>query len=1097
MPITNPNIGKLVRSLENDLGIGKVVASNARTAIVEYFDSAVSSTWPRHEVAMPSLREAKQLDEQTRVYFFDDDAGCWKMGRVHGHVDSIVFVDLPNSGQASIDTRKLYVRWNQPLADPWEHLAARLTETPLFHESRAGLVAHLIRQRAAACGITALISAPISLEPHQVEVVRRVLTDPMQRYLLADEVGLGKTIEAGVIIRQHVLDRPDDHYVLVLAPSSLKAQWVAELASRCQVGPDFGHRVEVATLEDLEIWKDERPTFLVVDEAHQLARGAVDGTGTSLKRRFEAVRQMSHPVACRNLLLLSATPVLRNEQGFLALLHLLDPTVYGIEDVDSFKIRIERRQELADVFASFTEDQQPFFLEESLGQLANMFPKDTRLALLLENLRPVLAKDVLGDERAGLLVRQIRLHLSETYRLHRRVLRNRRSEDLASLLPGRKKLILAPWEDNGIAQAENLLEQWRARAAAELWGREDSEECRAMANVFVILLESLWSDPLAFLACVRSRIARKRIDSGADYGLLTDTERMGTITKTAALPGEATWLGQILELEAILTASRKELVKKLASAVMEMLKKNLRIVCMTTSPAMADDLHKMLQERCPGLVLRHGIGKTQWSERWEQPGPQALVCDARAEEGVNLQGGKAWMLHIDFPLSPNRLEQRMGRLDRFGVGKSITSFGLAPTGAGYFSAWTRCLSEAWQVFSRSIAALQYVVEDEMAKLEQRMFLDGVSAIGDAMERLSAPQGIEQEFRFIRNQDELDSIESATSSIATEITDGILDYERSADSFQKDLERWLVDTLQFVRVGEPDEASPVTRYQFARPERGKRTLLPFDSFRQRFKDAIDMGACHPQFRPPLTRTIVFKRETARIRRIGLARVGNPVIDAVQRHLLWDDRGTSFAMWRNVAGVGTVPVIFFRLDFIIEADVFDFDDDPLNSNIIARQADAAFRPIVETMWLGADLMEPSANFLSLLQRSYQKPLDTNISPKLWPQVLERLGISDWSGTCESVRTVAENLLLAKHNLAELTERCAQALEREVTIAQEQRLSRLQAFAEDRDAERAELEAEIEASDQNARLLAGGIRAPLIRLDAAGVIFLSEHLLKDGVP
>ena len=58
----------------------------------------------------------------------------------------------------------------------------------------------------------------IDLEPHQVEVVRRVLQDPVQRYLLADEVGLGKTIEAGILIRQYVLDDPDRHQVVVLVP---------------------------------------------------------------------------------------------------------------------------------------------------------------------------------------------------------------------------------------------------------------------------------------------------------------------------------------------------------------------------------------------------------------------------------------------------------------------------------------------------------------------------------------------------------------------------------------------------------------------------------------------------------------------------------------------------------------------------------------------------------------------------------------------------------------------------------------------------------------------------------------------------------------
>ena len=217
----NPNIGKFVRSVDNDLGVGKVVDSNARVAIVEYFDSAVSSIWPQIELPISSLREVMKLEEQTRVYFFDESAGHWRMGRVHGHVDFDVFVSLPNNEQAKVHSRNIYVRWNKPLGDPWKHVVARLSETPYFHQWRSGLVRHLVRQRAASSGLTGLISAPVELHAHQIEVVNRVLTDPVQRYLLADEVGLGKTIEAGIILRQHILDNPTQHSVLIVAPESL------------------------------------------------------------------------------------------------------------------------------------------------------------------------------------------------------------------------------------------------------------------------------------------------------------------------------------------------------------------------------------------------------------------------------------------------------------------------------------------------------------------------------------------------------------------------------------------------------------------------------------------------------------------------------------------------------------------------------------------------------------------------------------------------------------------------------------------------------------------------------------------------------------
>ena len=90
----------------------------------------------------------------------------------------------------------------------------------------------LLSQRAASMGMSAMPSSAVELEAHQIEVVRRILQDPVQRYLLADEVGLGKTIEAGVLIRQVILDAAEDALVLVIVPGPLVPQWRSELETK-------------------------------------------------------------------------------------------------------------------------------------------------------------------------------------------------------------------------------------------------------------------------------------------------------------------------------------------------------------------------------------------------------------------------------------------------------------------------------------------------------------------------------------------------------------------------------------------------------------------------------------------------------------------------------------------------------------------------------------------------------------------------------------------------------------------------------------------------------------------------------------------------
>src|SRR5205807_2570231 len=124
----------------------------------------------------------------------------------------------------------------------------------------------------------------------------------------------------------------------------------------------------------------------------------------------------------------------RNEDGFLALLHLLDPAVYSLDDKETFRSKVAKRQELADLFYAFTEDQQSFFLEGMVEQLAAMFPRDGRLWVQLEQLRPWLEISVPDNspERRD-AIRAVRTHLSETYRLHRRLLRNRRTPEVEGL----------------------------------------------------------------------------------------------------------------------------------------------------------------------------------------------------------------------------------------------------------------------------------------------------------------------------------------------------------------------------------------------------------------------------------------------------------------------------------------------------------------------------------------------------------------------------------------------------------------------------------------------------------------------------------------
>ena len=133
----------------------------------------------------------------------------------------------------------VFVRWASPIKDPTPFLANRINESPRFSDARSAFVSSQMRQRAVSMGMSALLSCAVELEAHQIEVVRRILQDPVQRYLLADEVGLGKTIEAGVLIRQCALDAqctsgscqgsmPKNDKPLAVETRDIVRRWIAQ-----------------------------------------------------------------------------------------------------------------------------------------------------------------------------------------------------------------------------------------------------------------------------------------------------------------------------------------------------------------------------------------------------------------------------------------------------------------------------------------------------------------------------------------------------------------------------------------------------------------------------------------------------------------------------------------------------------------------------------------------------------------------------------------------------------------------------------------------------------------------------------------------------
>jgi SNF2 family DNA or RNA helicase len=170
----------------------------------------------------------------------------------------------------------------------------------------------------------------IDYYPHQVEAVRKAIFDCHGRVLLADDVGLGKTIEAGLIIHEY-MRRREVSKILIVTPASLTRQWQSELKLKFDL--DFQLALEPKTLEDesrvivsLDTVKLRRYQgyfakntydLVIVDEAHKL------------KNRKTLNYQFVNRISSKFLLLLTATPIQNELLELYNLVHLLAPGALG------------------------------------------------------------------------------------------------------------------------------------------------------------------------------------------------------------------------------------------------------------------------------------------------------------------------------------------------------------------------------------------------------------------------------------------------------------------------------------------------------------------------------------------------------------------------------------------------------------------------------------------------------------------------------------------------------------------------------------------------------------------------------------------------
>ncbi len=528
---------------------------------------------------------------------------------------------------------------------------------------------------------SSMTSARIDLLPHQVVLTHKVATAGPRRFLVADEVGLGKTIETALVLRE-LASRGELNRALMIVPAGLVNNWHRELndvfnlnfevfGSEGDVSDRKTNAFEKHNLLIVSIDTLKRPArvkkllaaptwdLVVFDEAHHLTAYKQGGRAkkTQNYKLAESIRDHT-----RDLLLLSATPHQGDHFRFWKLIQLLDPTLFHTEQkmvaerhrLNPFIFRRTKadacRPDGSTLFArrwvhteSFTMSyEERYFYQELNDYLRDGF---------------ALAKKEGGKGRALGFVMTIfqKIAASSFAAVHRTL---------------RRRLIALTVHEGLIHDAEMNIDL--------------RDEAFAAAKQFICKEFHLGKDQMSLLEAERilNDLKRKQLKkiNEEELALASNTFTEELVTEAAedaamnmvafALPEERMRITQLLERFPTIQETK---VANLLSALSVLWKQNPkeRVVIFATYLGTVEMLGEEIEREFPGqgvVVLKGGdhSGKTAAEKRFKQAkGPRVMICTAAGREGINLQHARV-LFNFDLPWNPMDVEQRIGRIHRYG-----------------------------------------------------------------------------------------------------------------------------------------------------------------------------------------------------------------------------------------------------------------------------------------------------------------------------------------------------------------------------------------------------------------------------------------------
>jgi ATP-dependent helicase HepA len=382
--IFQPAVGqRWISDTESELGLGVVIELDGRSVTILFPKSEETRAYALQNAPLSRIKFA--VDE----IIYDINQVPYKVIEIEEVRGLLRYITINQNTQEQVTLNETRLSADIHLAKPQERLLAAQLDSPELYNLRIQAV--LQDEKLNQSSIRGLIGPRLGKIPHQFYIAHEVGNRPQPRVLLGDEVGLGKTIEAGLIIHQQ-LQTSRAHRILILVPENLQYQWLVEMRRRFNLNAALFDLQRCASIKEADETQNPFETeqivlmsqelavdhpdiaenllatewdLLVVDEAHHL-----EWTPEEASADYELVEALAKKTP--GVLLLTATPEHLGVASHFARLRLLDPARY--HNLEQFIENENNYADIANVANDLLSDKK--LTKKAIAVLAEKLPTE-------------------------------------------------------------------------------------------------------------------------------------------------------------------------------------------------------------------------------------------------------------------------------------------------------------------------------------------------------------------------------------------------------------------------------------------------------------------------------------------------------------------------------------------------------------------------------------------------------------------------------------------------------------------------------------------------------------------------------------------------